>query len=172
MVRHSLRSPLDLAGGVWSALDLIADRWALIVISALLGSTCRYGDLQRQIVSISQMMLTQTLSKLERDGLVRQTITRACPTGQGPTGQCWRADNCYRGRSSREQLPIRAVKVSPRLDPPPPHDVGLMVRSTSIISTGTHGSAGCLRYCNALCRPMISVAKLVLGRSSGQDPTV
>ncbi len=80
MVRHSPQQPpLDLDGGVWPALDLIADKWALIVLSALTGGTCRYGALQRHVSGISQKMLTQTLRKLERDGLVRRTMYPVIP---------------------------------------------------------------------------------------------
>jgi DNA-binding HxlR family transcriptional regulator len=80
MVRHSPQQPpLDIDGGVWPALELIADKWALIVLSALTGGTCRYGALQRRVSGISQKMLTQTLRKLERDGLVRRTLYPVIP---------------------------------------------------------------------------------------------
>ena len=51
-------------------LDLIADKWTTLVIYLLSRGRQRYGDLHRQIGGISQKMLTQTLRKLERDGLV------------------------------------------------------------------------------------------------------
>jgi len=79
MVRIPPRPPLDLAGGVWPALDLIADKWALIVIAALTGGPRRSGDLQREIVGISQKMLTQTLRKLACAGLVRRTVYPVIP---------------------------------------------------------------------------------------------
>src|SRR5215216_5768266 len=56
------------------ALDLIADRWTMIVVKALAEGNQRYGALHRDIGGISQKMLTQTLRSLERDGLVRRTV--------------------------------------------------------------------------------------------------
>lgn len=60
------------------ALDLIADRWTMIVIKALSEGIQRHGELRRDIGGISQKMLTQTLRSLERDGLVARTM---CPVG-------------------------------------------------------------------------------------------
>jgi len=60
-------------------LDLIADKWTVLVIYLLAGGTKRYGELQRAIDGISQKMLTQTLRKLEEDGLVKRTIFPEVP---------------------------------------------------------------------------------------------
>lgn len=56
------------------ALDLIADKWTLLVLLALLGGPKRHGVLRRKIGGITQKMLTQTLRRLERDGLLRRTV--------------------------------------------------------------------------------------------------
>jgi DNA-binding HxlR family transcriptional regulator len=61
------------------ALDLIADRWTMIVIKALADGIQRYGALHREIGGISQKMLTQTLRSLERDGLVSRTVYPVVP---------------------------------------------------------------------------------------------
>ena len=61
------------------ALDLIADRWTMIVVKALAEGIQRYGALHREIGGISQKMLTQTLRSLERDGLVRRTVYPVVP---------------------------------------------------------------------------------------------
>ena len=60
-------------------LDLIADKWTTLVIYLLAGGTKRYGELQREIQGISQKMLTQTLRKLEEDGLVKRTVFAEVP---------------------------------------------------------------------------------------------
>ena len=60
-------------------LDLIADKWTTLVIYLLSGGTKRYGELQREIQGISQKMLTQTLRKLEEDGLVKRTVFPEVP---------------------------------------------------------------------------------------------
>jgi DNA-binding HxlR family transcriptional regulator len=65
--------------GSRQALDLISDRWTLIVVKALAEGIQRYGALHRAIDGISQKMLTQTLRSLERDGLVRRTVYPVVP---------------------------------------------------------------------------------------------
>ena len=54
------------------ALDLVANKWTLLVLLALLGGAKRHGTLRRKISGITQKMLTQTLRRLERDGLIRR----------------------------------------------------------------------------------------------------
>jgi DNA-binding HxlR family transcriptional regulator len=61
-------------------LDTIADKWSVIVIYALSQQERRrYSELQRIIGGISQKMLTQTLRKLERDGLVERQVYPVIP---------------------------------------------------------------------------------------------
>ncbi|MEM7736432.1 MAG: helix-turn-helix domain-containing protein [Deinococcota bacterium] len=60
-------------------LDMIADKWTVLVIYALRDNTWRYSDLERMIDGISQKMLTQTLRKLERNGLVVRTVYPVVP---------------------------------------------------------------------------------------------
>ncbi len=70
--QHGLCSPRQ-------ALELIADRWTMIVVKALGDGRHRYGELHRSIDGISQKMLTQTLRSLERDGLVERTVYPVVP---------------------------------------------------------------------------------------------
>jgi DNA-binding HxlR family transcriptional regulator len=60
-------------------LDLIADKWAALVVGLLENGPQRFAALQRQIGGISQKMLTQTLRELERDGLVHRTVYAEVP---------------------------------------------------------------------------------------------
>ncbi|MCB1513533.1 MAG: helix-turn-helix transcriptional regulator [Hyphomicrobiaceae bacterium] len=53
-------------------LELIADKWALLVLHALQPGPMRNGELMRAIGGVSQKMLTQTLRELERNGLVER----------------------------------------------------------------------------------------------------
>jgi DNA-binding HxlR family transcriptional regulator len=61
------------------ALETIADKWSVIVIYVLSRGTRRYSELQRMIGGVSQKMLTQTLRKLERDGLVERYVYPVVP---------------------------------------------------------------------------------------------
>jgi DNA-binding HxlR family transcriptional regulator len=61
-------------------LDVIADKWATLIIGLLdQKQPQRFAALQRAIGGISQKMLTQTLRNLERDGLVQRTIYPQVP---------------------------------------------------------------------------------------------
>lgn len=60
-------------------LDLIADKWTAIIIYRLAQNTKRYSELQREINGISQKMLTQTLRRLERDGIVKRKVYAVIP---------------------------------------------------------------------------------------------
>jgi DNA-binding HxlR family transcriptional regulator len=72
---------LELKPNVYAAicpsrevLALIGEKWVSLVIGALEGKVMRFGELKRVCEGISQKMLTQTLRKLERNGLVVRTL--------------------------------------------------------------------------------------------------
>ncbi len=60
-------------------LDMVADKWSVMIIYALRQETRRYSDLERMIDGISQKMLTQTLRSLERNGLVERKVYPVVP---------------------------------------------------------------------------------------------
>ena len=60
-------------------LALIADKWAVLVITTLAGGSIRYNALRREIAGVSQKMLTQTLRDLECNGLVARTVYPDAP---------------------------------------------------------------------------------------------
>ena len=67
---------------VRSLLDRIADKWSLLVIIRLSQapeSKRRFSELKRDVEGISQRMLTTTLRKLERDGLVVREVFAEVP---------------------------------------------------------------------------------------------
>ena len=60
-------------------IDLIADKWTIMVVYGLSKGVARYSDLHRMIAGISQKMLTQTLRRLEAHGLVCRTVYPVVP---------------------------------------------------------------------------------------------
>ncbi|MEY2571542.1 MAG: hypothetical protein QOE63_1892 [Acidimicrobiaceae bacterium] len=60
-------------------LDRLADKWSLLVVELLGEGTRRFSELRREIDGISQRMLTLTLRRLERDGLVQRTVYPVVP---------------------------------------------------------------------------------------------
>ena len=90
-----------------SLLQRIGDKWSVLVVSTLGAGPRRFNELRREIPSVSQRMLTLTLRNLERDGLVKRTVTPSIPPRvdyeltplgrslEGPIGrlQQWALDN-------------------------------------------------------------------------------
>jgi DNA-binding HxlR family transcriptional regulator len=60
-------------------LDVLANKWTMLVVGALSGGPMRFGELRRRLDGITQKMLTQTLRTLERDGLVTRTVYPTIP---------------------------------------------------------------------------------------------
>ena len=61
-------------------LDTIGDKWVSLAIVALgLNGPLRYSELAAQIEGVSQKMLTQSLRRMERDGLLTRTVTPSVP---------------------------------------------------------------------------------------------
>ena len=62
--------PLNAGCPSRAVVDLIADRWSILVLTAVDRGAHRNGELMRMVQGISQKALTRTLRDLERSGLV------------------------------------------------------------------------------------------------------
>ncbi len=60
-------------------LELIADKWTMLVFSAITRGINRHNALLREIDGISQKMLSQTLKKLERNGFLERVVVSDKP---------------------------------------------------------------------------------------------
>ena len=60
-------------------LNRVGDKWSVLIVATLADGSKRFNELRREIPTISQRMLTLTLRGLERDGLVRRTVTPKIP---------------------------------------------------------------------------------------------
>lgn len=58
-------------------LDRLADKWVVLILGRLALRPMRFNQLRRDIQGVSQKVLSQSLKKLERDGLLHR---RAFPT--------------------------------------------------------------------------------------------
>lgn len=65
--------------GIRDVLDRVGDKWSVLVIVELATGERRFRQLQRAIDGISQRMLTLTVRRLERDGLVLRTVYPTVP---------------------------------------------------------------------------------------------
>jgi DNA-binding HxlR family transcriptional regulator len=64
-----------------TTLDLVGDTWSVVVVSGLGAGALRYSQLRERIGGISKKMLTQTLRKLEHNGLVEHRRLATAPPG-------------------------------------------------------------------------------------------
>ncbi|GMC07859.1 transcriptional regulator [Enterococcus hirae] len=55
-------------------LQLIGDKWKVLIIRDLLGGTKRFNELMRSVSGISQKVLTANLRSLEASGLVTRKV--------------------------------------------------------------------------------------------------
>lgn len=64
-----------------TVVETLANTWALLIMGALRlhDRPLRFNELRRLLDGITQKMLTQTLRKLERDGLVSRTVYPTVP---------------------------------------------------------------------------------------------
>lgn len=65
--------------GIRDVLDRVGDKWSVLVVVELANGTRRFSQLQRAIDGISQRMLTLTVRRLERDGLVLRRVYPTVP---------------------------------------------------------------------------------------------
>lgn len=64
---------------VRDVIDKIGDKWSVLVLLHLAHADMRFTVLRRTIPDISQRVLTATLRKLEREGLVWRRVTPTVP---------------------------------------------------------------------------------------------
>jgi DNA-binding HxlR family transcriptional regulator len=65
--------------GIRDVLTRVGDKWSVLVVVELSSGDRRFRELQRAIDGISQRMLTLTVRRLERDGLVNRTVFPTVP---------------------------------------------------------------------------------------------
>lgn len=59
------------------ALDIVGDRWTLLILRELLGGPARFFELQTGLPGIAKNLLSDRLRRLEGDGLVRRVSSGA-----------------------------------------------------------------------------------------------
>jgi DNA-binding HxlR family transcriptional regulator len=125
--------PRALAGHehcpVRHVLDRLGDAWSFLLVIHLGEGPQRFNALKRKIDGISQRMLTLTLRKLERDGLVSRTVHATTPpqveyaltklgrslSGPINTLTAWASKHQSEVDAAREVFDRQHVKPKPRL---------------------------------------------------------
>jgi len=61
-------------------LDQIADKWSMMVM-AVLAEPRRFNEIKRRLEGVTQRVLTQTLRRLERNGMIERHVLPTSPVG-------------------------------------------------------------------------------------------
>lgn len=64
---------------VATTINLIGNKWKLLIVRDLLGGTRRFGELRKSLEGISQRVLTENLRGLENDGLITRKVFAEVP---------------------------------------------------------------------------------------------
>jgi DNA-binding HxlR family transcriptional regulator len=83
-----------------TVLDRIGDKWTALVVLVLLDGPQRFSRLRAQIGGVAPKVLTETLRRLERDGLVTRTAYAEIPP---------RVEYALTPLGRSLELPIRAI---------------------------------------------------------------
>ena len=79
VARHSVATPFLKVPGSALVVAILADKWSIPVIHSLARGTKRTGVLRRELAGVSQKMLTQTLRRLEKHGLIERSVFAVVP---------------------------------------------------------------------------------------------
>lgn len=59
------------------ALDVVGDRWSLLIVREILSGSRRFNDIERGLPGISRSLLSSRLQMLERGGVIARTMREA-----------------------------------------------------------------------------------------------
>src|SRR5919107_1646340 len=70
----------DAAARLQAAVGVLASKWSVVVLADLAAGTRRFNELLVDIDGVSRRMLSATLRRLERDGLVLRRVYARVPS--------------------------------------------------------------------------------------------
>jgi DNA-binding HxlR family transcriptional regulator len=76
---RAVRNVIEEACPLAEVIDHVAGKWSIGVLVAAAAGPVRFTELERAIHGISRRMLTLTLRKLERDGLLHRCVYPTVP---------------------------------------------------------------------------------------------
>lgn len=76
---RDVRDVIEQACPLAEVIDHVAGKWSVAILVAAARGPVRFTELERAINGISRRMLTLTLRKLERDGLLHRTVYPTVP---------------------------------------------------------------------------------------------
>jgi DNA-binding HxlR family transcriptional regulator len=70
---------VDNAATISLVLDQVASKWAVMVITSLCDEPQRFNAIKRRLNGVTQKALTETLRKLEKNGLLARRVIPVSP---------------------------------------------------------------------------------------------
>ena len=61
--------------------DQVSDKWSMMIMTVLEGGPTRFNQLKRTLEGVSQKSLSQTLKRLERNGIIARRVIPSKPVG-------------------------------------------------------------------------------------------
>ena len=78
-MRHLKEEVFAKASVVHLVLDQVASKWAVMVITSLCDEPQRFNAIKRRLSGVTQKALTETLRRLEKNGLVARRVIPVSP---------------------------------------------------------------------------------------------
>lgn len=150
------------------ALDLVGERWAMLVIRELMLGPKRFSDIRRNLHGISANVLTQRLEELERIGIV---IRRQLP--EPASVQVYDLTDWGRELEPAFQVLGRWAARSPFLQPGPMSVNSILMSLETMFDAGRAGDLSAriaLTLSGEPCFALISNGKITAGRGSIEAP--
>lgn len=60
-------------------LDQIADKWSVLILAAICAGPLRFNAIKRRLEGVTQKSLTQSLRRLERNGIIARRVIPGSP---------------------------------------------------------------------------------------------
>ncbi len=79
MAHKNLLGPHSKSCPTRALIDQLADKWAILVLLAMAPAPARFNALKRTVEGITQKMLSQTLRRLEWNGVIERRIHATRP---------------------------------------------------------------------------------------------
>ena len=157
------------ACGIARSLDVIGERWALLVVRELVFGPKRFTDLREGLRGISQNVLSQRLRDLEAAGIVRRTLL-------GPPASTQAYELTAQGRALEPVLV--AMSRWGALTPPPPESemsndaFALALKALFVPESGGFSGRVRLKLVRDAFDGEVGDDTIEVARASGADPAL
>lgn len=143
--------------GLARALNLVGERWALLLVRELLLGPKRFSDLRRGLPGASQSMLTARLAELEQTGVLQRRRL-------GPPASTWVYELTEWGRDLRPVL-AQFARWGSRSPVTSTAELSVDAMALALTTTFDAGAAGDLRV---RCQLLLDGDALILSIHDGQ----